>query len=383
MPDVGKLVGRVVGSVKVAADRAQRRYPWLAHAVAAWAQLGNTNGSLLAGALTFISFLALFPLVLLAVSVTGFVLGNNDGLRQQLFARVTAQVPGQFGDTLRTIIDTAISARTGIGVVGLVGLVLTGLGWISNLRLAIEQVWGHPVPKRSFLGAKLADLSVLAGLGAGLLVSVGLTASGTALTGLLLRVTHLADVPGAGVATRVLTIAVAVAADMVIFGFLIVRLPRASLPRSLVVRSALLAAVGFEILKIVGTYYIKRVSSSPTYGTLGTLIGVLVWLNLVFRFLLYCTAWTATATPPGAGGVGYGGYGHIEADPVRAVPALPASDRPAAAPLVGPVVGPVVAPLVGPVVGPVVAPVGARGAGVAIAALLVVLAAARRLLRRC
>ncbi len=85
---------------------------------------------------------------------------------------------------------------------------------------------------------------------------------------------------------------------MLIFGFLLVRLPKADVTRGVAVRGALLASVGFEILKLFGTYYIAHVATSPTAGIFGSIIGVLVWLNLVFRFLLYCTAWTATATDP-------------------------------------------------------------------------------------
>ncbi len=50
------------------------------------------------------------------------------------------------------------------------------------------------------------------------------------------------------------------------------------------------------MLKVVGAYYIARVTHSPTVGVFGSVIGLLVWIYLVARFLLYCAAWTATAT---------------------------------------------------------------------------------------
>ena len=275
--------------------RGQRdRRPWLDHAVRAWQQLGRTNGSLLAGALTFFSFLALFPLILLGVSIAGFVLSSDRSLETRLLNKIADQAPGGLGSTISDAIKTAVDAKTGVGIVALVGLLLTGLGWISNLRSATEQVWGHPPPQRSFLGAKVADLFVLVGLGFGLIVSVALTATGSALTGTVLRSVHLDDAPGAYVLTAVLGILIAAAADVIIFGFLLIRLPKQSVPRGLAVRASVLAAVGFEILKLFGTYYIARVAKSPTVGTFGSIIGVLVWLNLVFRYLLYCTAWTAT-----------------------------------------------------------------------------------------
>lgn len=267
---------------------------WLDHAVRAWTQLSKTNGGLLAGALTFFSFLSLFPLILLAVSVAGFVFSANPELEQRLFDKIAEQAPGQLGDTIKASITAAVNAKASLGIVAVLGLLLTGLGWINNLRQATEQVWGHPPQQRSFLAAKSADLVVLVGLGLGLLFSVALTAGGTALSGILLRAVNLDDAPGARWLTTVIGLAIAVVADLAIFGFLIVRLPRATVGFGLALRGTVLMAVGFEILKLFGTYYIARVASSPTVGAFGSIIGILVWFNLVFRYLLYCTAWTAT-----------------------------------------------------------------------------------------
>jgi membrane protein len=292
------------GKAVAAKDQAQsfwanlrRNQPWLDHAVRAYQQLGNTNGSLLAGALTFVSFLALIPLILLGVSVAAFVLRSHPDTLNNLLKNIQKQAPGGLGDTLQKAVKTAIDKRAGLGVIGLVGVLLTGLGWVANLRTATEQVWQHPPLKRSFVQAKIADLIVLAVLGAGLILSVALTAAGSAVTGEVTKVVSFGGSTATLVVTRVLSIGVAVLADMAILGFLLFRLPRASVPRGTALRAAILAAVGFEILKLIGTYYIKSTSKNPAVATFGPIIGVLLFLNLAFRFLLYCTAWTATGTP--------------------------------------------------------------------------------------
>ena len=273
------------------------RRPWLGHAIRAWQQLGSTNGSLLASALTFVSFLALIPLILLGVAVAGFVLRSQPDQLNNLLNNIQKQAPGGLGDTLRKAVNTAIDKRAGLGVIGLVGVALTGLGWVNNLRTATEQVWRHPPLKRSFVQAKIADLFVLIILGAGLLLSVALTVVGSALTGEVKKVVTFGGPTATAVILHVLGIGIAVLADMVILGFLLVRLPRAKVPRGTAIRAAVLAAVGFEILKVVGTYYIATTTKNPAVATFGPIIGVLLFLNLVFRFLLYCTAWTATGTP--------------------------------------------------------------------------------------
>jgi membrane protein len=270
------------------------RHPGVAHVVAAWKLLQENNGSQYAAAITYFSFLALFPLVLLAVSITGFVLHSHPAAQQSLFDHIAADVPGDFGQTLKTSIQGAIKARASVGIAGVLGVLLTGLGWIGNLRAAIGGVWGRRPKQRNFFLDKLMNLLVLAGLGLGILVSLGLTVVGTALTDQLLRASGLDDVAGVHYLVPIFGLALAVAGDILIFWWLLVWLPDVDVPRRTGLQGALLAAVGYEVLKIVGTVTIAKTAHSPTAGPFAGLLAVLIWIQLVARFLLFCAAWTAT-----------------------------------------------------------------------------------------
>ena len=289
------------GGVAGLKDRATARWnalrannPWVQHVVDAWGLLGRNHGNQYAGAITYFSFLALFPMILLAVSVTGFVLHNNPGAEADLFAKITDQVPGGFGDTLKEAITTAIDNRAGVGVVGLVGVLFTGLGWIGNLREAIDAVWGRTKKQRNFIMEKVANLFVLVGLGLAVVFSLGLTVVGTSLTDQILSLLGLDTIPGATLVLKVLGIAIAVAGDSIIFWWLLVKLPDVEVDRDIAIRGAVLASVGFEILKIVGTYTIAHASHSATAGPFASLIAVLVWIQLVARWMLFSCAWLAT-----------------------------------------------------------------------------------------
>jgi membrane protein len=63
-----------------------------------------------------------------------------------------------------------------------------------------------------------------------------------------------------------------------------------------VFRGAVFGAVGFNILKLVGTLYIGRTVSNgvEVYGTFAVVVGLLIWINLVSRFVLYSAAWVVT-----------------------------------------------------------------------------------------
>jgi membrane protein len=274
--------------------RLKERHVWLRHVVSAWDLMQRNHGNEYAAAITYFSFLALFPLILLAASVTGFVLHSHPALEQDFFARIAKEVPGSFGTTITKAVQNAIKSRRGVGVVGLVGVLLAGLGWINNLRGAIDGVWGRPPVKVNFLKARIANLFVLAGLGVSIVVSLGLTVIGTSLTDQILRAAALDTVPGSHVLLKLLGIAIAIAGDMVIFWWLLIRLPQIEVPQRIAIKAALLASVGFEVLKIVGTYTIAHTANSPTAGPFASIIGVLIWIQLVARYMLFACAWAAT-----------------------------------------------------------------------------------------
>ena len=266
------------------------------HLLAAWKLTGQTNGNLYAAAITYFSFLALFPLILLAVAVLGFVLHGHPATLQTLFDNVSKNMPGKLGDTVKEAIRTAIDKRTGVGLIGLVGVLLTGLGWIGNLRAAIDAVWGLTPAKRNFVMVKLSNLLVLLGLGLGLAVSLGVGVVGTAVSSQVVSGLGLSGVTGMTLLLKVVAIVLGVAGDFVIFWWLLVRLPQIDVPRAIGVKGALMAAVGFEVLKIVGTYTIAKSAQSPTAGPFASILAVLIWIQLVSRFMLFCGSWMAVLT---------------------------------------------------------------------------------------
>jgi membrane protein len=273
---------------------AKQRHAWLRHAAGAWSLMQRNNGNQYAAAITFFSFLALFPLVLLAVSIIGFVLHSDPHLQRQFFNHLTDNVPGPLGKTLKQALQAAIKNRSGVGIIGLAGVLLTGLGWVGNLRAAVDAVWGRTPPALNFVKTKVLNLMVLAGLGLGAVVSVALTVVGTSVTDQILRAMSLDSVPGATVLLKVLGILLAVGGDMLIFWWVLIRLPQMDVPVRIAVKGVLLAAVGFEALKIVGSYTIAHTANSPTAGPFAGIVAVLVWIQLVARWLLLSCAWMAT-----------------------------------------------------------------------------------------
>jgi len=289
-------VASPVDTAKALLGRLRKRRPFVDHLARAGGRFQADAGNQLAASVTYFSFLSLFPLLLLALSVMGFLLKNQPDLQAKLLANVSSALPGG-GEEVTRSINGAVSSRAATGIAGLLGLLYSGLGWVDNLRTAVRTVWHQNVSAGNFFVTKGKDLVILLGLGLTLAATVAITGIGTAATSFVIDLLGLSHFLGVEVLTQAITVALAVAADVLIFLWLFSRLPKAPAPRDRVVRGALFAAAGFEILKLVGAFYIARVTknATATYGTFGVVIGTLVWLNLVSRFVVFAAVWTVTA----------------------------------------------------------------------------------------
>ena len=253
----------------------------------------------LAGAMTFFGFLALFPTLTVAMAVAAAVLAPSQV--QHLQQKIGEQVPA-----LSQSIDlNAVVRNAGtLGVVSGALLLVSGLGWVGTARASIREVWRLPVAPDNPVLRKALDVGVLLGLGLVAGVSVASSSLATALAG---QAAHSVGIDRHSVGKVLLQVAgfaIAVGADTILFGYLLVGLPRlrhviSDEGRRAVVEGALLGGVGFELLKLLLTAYLREVATRNVYGAFGTPVALLLWINFIFRWLLFCSAWTATAVPAG------------------------------------------------------------------------------------
>ena len=283
------------GGAESRVARLRRRYPWLDHLFRANESFGEHYGNHYAAAVTYFSVLSLIPILMVAFAVAAFVLAGNHDLLAHLQEGITKSVPGSIGVTLNQAVDQAIKSRGTVGVLGLLIALYSGVGWMSNLRDALTAQWGQERPKLPMIRTTVNDLIALVGLGVALVISFGITAAGSGVGQLLLRLAGLDKNGVAAAGLFVLSVLLSVAANWLVFLWVIAGLPREQVSVRSAVRGALAAAIGFEVLKQLGAVLLRSVSSSPTGAVFGSVIGLLVFANLVSRFLLMVTAWTATA----------------------------------------------------------------------------------------
>lgn len=282
--------------------------PWVerlmtTHAWRSYERLERVKWTRLAAAMTFISFLALFPLLTLAAAVVAATLGKDQ--QRDLEDKLAEQVPG-IADQLDIggLVDNA-------GTVGLIAgalLLFTGIGWVGEMRGCLRAVWDRDDPEENPVLTKAKDFGVLLGLGGAVVVSLAASTVASALVGRLADGLGIDRDGWGGILLRLCAFAFAVLADFLILLYVLTLLPGVHPPRRRLVVAALLGALGFELLKLLLSGYMQGVASKSMYGAFGVPIALLLWINLTTKLLLYCAAWTATGSKaeelPAADGTG-------------------------------------------------------------------------------
>jgi membrane protein len=246
-------------------------------ALATHRRFGADSAGFMAAALTYRAFLSLFPLLLLGASVLGFVLAGNPDLYARAVQSVSDSLPG-VGTLVAENLDSVTANRSIAGIIGLAGLLWTGIGVTEATSFALSKVW-RVEPQKSTVRVKLRAIATVLTLGLMALAGVAVTIAVSAV-----------EASGFGAAAlRIAGVLIALGLDFALFVATYRLLGPAH--RSILApwRGAALAAVGWTALKLVGGWYAARTvaNSSAVYGTFASTVGVLVILSLAARIFMY------------------------------------------------------------------------------------------------
>ncbi|WP_304944744.1 YhjD/YihY/BrkB family envelope integrity protein [Streptacidiphilus sp. ASG 303] len=261
-------------------DRFQRRHAWAAVPLAVVYKFADDQGTYLAALIAYYGLLSLFPLLLLLVSVLGFVLRDDPALQERVLHSALSQFP-VIGDQLGSNIHSLHGSVPAL-VIGLAGSLYGSLGVAQAVQNALNRIWAVPRYARpNPLTSRLRSLLLLLILGAGLV-----------LTTLLASFTTSAHAYGAAAGTglRVLATACSVALNTLLVLLVLKSLTARYVPLRRLKREAVAAALAWQALQTVGTYYVGHVlqGTSATYGLFGIVLGLIAWLYLAALVFVLC-----------------------------------------------------------------------------------------------
>lgn len=278
-------------------DQLRARMPWFDHVMTAQERYTTSKGDFYAAGITYFTIFALFPLLMVGFAAGGFFLAARPELLVQIENRIKATITGDFGQQLINLMDSAISSRTSVGIIGLATAAWAGLGWMANLREALSQMWGsYRGEPPGLVKTKLSDLLALLSAFVAIVLTVALTALGSSdLMASVLKWLGIPDFPALSVLLRVISLVMSLLVSWLLFTWMIARLPRESTSFRSSLRAGLIAAVGFEIFKQVASIYLRSVITGPAGATFGPVLGLMVFAYITARLVLFSTAWAATA----------------------------------------------------------------------------------------
>jgi YihY family inner membrane protein len=255
-----------------ALDRRQQQSPRLSFLAAVLKKFIDDQAGQLAALIAYYGFVSLFPLLLVLVTVLGFVLQGDPGEQKRILDGTLGQFP-IISDQLK------LQSLTGSGVglvIGVLGSLLAGMGITGATQNAFNRIWSVPFKHRpDFIHSRLRGFAMLAILGTLSIVS-------TTAAGFVGSSSHAAPAVIAGVL-------VAFAFNVALFMTAFKLLTAVEVSWNQLLPGVIVAAVFWQLLQHLGGYYVdhelKR--TGPLYGVFALVLGLLAWLYLGAQLTIF------------------------------------------------------------------------------------------------
>lgn len=259
-----------------------------------WDAIGafnSDNMSLLAASLSYYALLALFPLLLLLIVSASPFLAQADVLASVLqYVRQT--LPGASEEIERVLVQV-LEARGSATIIGILALLWSASGLFDVVQTALDRAWRVPKP-RAFWKQRLFSLAMMVFLGS--LFVASLILSG--ITDEVVRAALALTPDSFGWFGRLVSWIMAFFAFMLLYQFF----PHAHVSRRTAFVGAFVAACLWEIAKTAyGVYLVHFARFNLVYGSVGAVIGLLLWGYISATILLFGAELSAVVGRRGAG----------------------------------------------------------------------------------
>jgi YihY family inner membrane protein len=233
--------------------------------------------------LSFFTFLSIFPLMLAAVTILGFVLHDNEELQRKIIDSAASEIP-VLGQTLADnpgSIDGSVTAL----IVGLGGALWASTKAFVGLQSALDDSWEVDVDDRDGLhvqrGKALLGIAIIAISQVGTLVIAGIVSAA-----------------GLPAFSDVALIGATVVVNIVVIAAMYRLLTSYPTTWGDVWLGAVFAGVVFTILQNFGTLIVTRFArnDNQALGTINTILGLLVWLSFIGITVVMCAELNAART---------------------------------------------------------------------------------------
>ncbi|WP_234661561.1 YihY/virulence factor BrkB family protein [Agromyces marinus] len=255
------------------------------------------HGPMLADSITYRTLFSVFAGAFLGFAIAGIWLAGNPQVIDAIVETVDDVIPGLIGanaaidpDVLIQPVNLSIA-----GAIGLVGLVAAAIGAIRSLRIALRALAGKPDETTFVAWQLLRDLAIAIGFGLLLVAGSAATVIGT---GLLDSFVDWLGAPLGGAlfdtGSRTLSVAVVFAMDTVVVAGLFRILSGLRPGARALWTGALLGGAALTVLQVLSGLFVGGATRNPLLAGFGSLIALLLWLNLSSQVILIASAYIIT-----------------------------------------------------------------------------------------
>ncbi|NUO83385.1 YihY/virulence factor BrkB family protein [candidate division KSB1 bacterium] len=240
-------------------------------------RFGQDDGFFLASGLAFNMLLCLLPFLLIAASLSGYWLESSQAAQQELLALVENAFPEATHELQESLLNL-LQDREIIGVLGLLTLALAASRLFGGIRVVLKITYGHELDLNMITG-KLFDMGMVVLTCALLLLSLGLSSVVTLMEEL--GTAWMAERGyDAGKFSQLAAHGFAYVFSAAMF-FVMYRMPLPRrVPSSIVLWTALLVGLLWEMAKWLFEFYLSKVTSYDVlYGSFGVLVILILWIN--------------------------------------------------------------------------------------------------------
>lgn len=234
----------------------------------------------------FYFLFALFPLLLFFINIFGFVLGNSEDLRKELFSYLYQVMPNSAYDlVLKTLNEVVEGSSGGKLTIGLLITLWSASAGIDSLRVALNAVYKLK-EDRDWWKRKLMSLALILALGIMSFLALGIIFYGSQFINLILgRVGLPISSPFLLKSVAVVIVAILL---LVVFDLLYYFIPDHNNWRwKWITPGAIVAIIlWYLVSKAFGIYLQYFDTYAKTYGSLGAMIILMLWLYLTALAIL-------------------------------------------------------------------------------------------------
>lgn len=254
-------------------DAYQQRHRFPGFVVAVVYKAFDDRAPYLAALITYYAFVSLFPLLLLFVSIMGFILQSDPSLRQSIENGAVADLPG-IGSTLRQNIEGFRGSGVGVGL-GVIGLLYGGLGAMQASQYAFNTIYAVPrCEQPNPIRSRKRSLGLLLILGTTIVVS----------TGINWAISNASSVSSQlGLGFTVVGYLADLAIDIGLFAVAYRVLTVVKLTWRNVLAGGIITGAMWELLQTFGSRYVVHEvrHGSALYGVFGVVLATIAWIYLI------------------------------------------------------------------------------------------------------